>query len=263
MGYLGRIMAVILGTTGMLGSMVKRIIPDATELNRPQFNAENLDKIAFTPGERVVNCIGVIKPHCHNVQSAIKVNALFPHYLPQGTIQIATDCVFSGSKGNYSESDLHDADDVYGKTKSLGEAKHLNNLRCSIIGPELKNHLSLFDWLKSQNGTVNGFTNHRWNGLTTLHYASIVTAILKTHIPLPTLQHLVPADSVTKDELLAIIADEFNLNIRIKKVEASQAVDRTLTTNNPDLNKRLWRIAGYSKPPTVKRMIKELAEYIK
>jgi dTDP-4-dehydrorhamnose reductase len=179
MGYLGRIMAVILGTTGMLGSMVKRIIPDATELNRPQFNAENLDKIAFTPGERVVNCIGVIKPHCHNVQSAIKVNALFPHYL------------------------------------------------------------------------------------TTLHYASIVTAILKTHIPLPTLQHLVPADSVTKDELLAIIADEFNLNIRIKKVEASQAVDRTLTTNNPDLNKRLWRIAGYSKPPTVKRMIKELAEYIK
>jgi dTDP-4-dehydrorhamnose reductase len=250
-------MSIILGSGGMLGSMVKQVLPKTSTLDRPEFDAERLHD--FLPGPRMINCIGVIKPYCTDVTRAIKVNALFPHYLPAETIQIATDCVYSGAKGGYVETDPHDAGDVYGQTKSLGEAPQLNNLRCSIIGPEVKNHISLLDWFLSQKGKVDGFTNHRWNGITTYHFALIVKGILSSGIQLPPLQHIVPADIVTKAELLQIIKEEFKHKIKIVPKEATEAIDRTLSTNNPELNLRLWQLAGYEKPPTIRRMIKELA----
>lgn len=255
-------MILVLGATGMLGSMVSEMLElDLRTLSRPEFNAEYDYLLAGDDIDRIINCIGLIKPYCDDVQRAIRVNALFPYDLPPGTIQIATDCVYSGKKGNYSETDLHDAEDVYGKTKSLGEAAHLNNLRCSIIGPERKNHLSLLDWFLSQEvESVNGFTNHLWNGITTLHFARICTGIIKEQIELPNLQHIVPADKVTKAELLEIIAEAYNKPINIKPVEADTTVDRTLTTNDPSLNRTIWQAAGYSEPPTIKQMIKELAE---
>jgi len=251
---------IILGSTGMLGSMMARVLPEAHVFNRPEFDAET-NKGIYYRHERIINCIGVIKPYCDNVRRAIAVNALFPHRLPAGTIQIATDCVYSGTHGSYNETAPHDASDVYGKTKSLGEAEHLINLRCSIIGPEAKNHISLLDWFLAQEGEVNGFTNHVWNGLTTLHFAKIVKGILEAGIDLPHLQHIVPADTVNKHQLLQIIAQEFNKDIKVKPVTPPEAINRTLTTHNPELNKKLWQLAGYDKPPTIKQMIKELAAY--
>jgi dTDP-4-dehydrorhamnose reductase len=253
-------MPVILGSRGMLGSMVKRVLEDAQTLDRPELDAASMQAYhKVWDGERVVNCIGLIKPYCDDVAQAIKVNALFPHTLPPSTIQIATDCVYFGSKGNYVESDPHDAIDVYGKTKSLGEAAHLNNLRCSIIGPEIQNHVSLLDWFLRQKGSVDGFTNHLWNGITTYHFGLIVKGIIDNDLDLPALQHIVPADSVTKAELLKIISEEFKHKIKIVPKPAPQAIDRTLATNKPELNKRLWQFAGYNKPPTIRQMIKELA----
>jgi len=148
----------------------------------------------------IINCIGLIKPYIKenslkDLKKALKINSIFPAELNESMnksnckiFQIATDCVFSGSKGNYNEKNLHDAFDVYGKSKSLGEINNKNffNVRCSIIGPELKNFNSLYEWFKksSQNSKLSGFINHQWNGLTTKAYAYAIIAIIikKIHV---------------------------------------------------------------------------------
>lgn len=250
----------ILGSTGMLGSMMAKALDiDFEVLNRPELDAER--SFTFWNDDLIINCMGKIKPYCDDVASAIKVNALFPHTLPGGSIQIATDCVYSGKKGQYVETDPHDALDVYGKTKSLGEAPYIHNLRCSIIGPEVKNHLSLLDWFLAQKGEVNGFTNHLWNGITTLHFARIVQGAIREGIELPPLQHIVPADVVTKAELLEIIAEAYGKSTTVKPVAAPEAVDRTLATLDPAMNLKLWQAAGYPEPPTIEYMVAELAAF--
>lgn len=247
----------ILGNTGMLGSMLANTWDgEFTSTDRSQVNA--FDKEFLSIEGTVINCIGLIKPQIKHTIDAIVVNSYFPHMLPAGAIQIATDCVYSGAKGNYVETDPHDALDVYGKTKSLGEAPHIKNLRCSIIGPEVKNHSSLLDWFLSQE-SVKGFTNHLWNGITTYHFSKICQGIVREGIELPNLQHIVPADVVTKAELLEIINRAYGKSIAIEHVEAPEAIDRTLATNNPELNLKLWQAAGYAKPPTIQEMVEELA----
>lgn len=256
-------MIALLGSRGMLGSMIAKTLDlDFTTFDRPELDATSMQGYhKLYNFDRVVNAIGLIKPYCGDVANAIKVNALFPYTLPENTIQIATDCVYWGSKGDYVETDSHDATDTYGKTKSLGEADHLNNLRCSIIGPEVKNHLSLLDWFLAQEDTVNGFTNHYWNGITTLAFAHIIQGIIRNNLELPSLQHIVPADKVTKAELLEIIAQVYNKDIIIRPVEAPQSIDRTLSTNNSELNHKIWQSAGYNKPPTIKEMIEEMSQF--
>jgi dTDP-4-dehydrorhamnose reductase len=254
---------IILGNTGMLGSMlVKTWEGDFTSTNHEELNAFDYRRRLLIPKDVdfrvIVNCIGLIKPKISHPFDAIVVNAHFPHMLPEGSIQIATDCVYSGKKGNYVETDPHDALDVYGKTKSLGEAPHIKNLRCSIIGPEIKNHVSLLDWFLSQD-EANGFTNHLWNGITTYHFSKIVQGIIRDGIELPNVQHIVPADKVTKAELLRLIAKAYKKDIPVTEVEANEAIDRTLSTLNPELNERIWKSAGYDTPPTIAQMIDELA----
>lgn len=250
-------MIAILGSHGMLGSAVAKEFPQADRIDRPLIDATE-DAPLLTDYKAIINCIGLIKPYCNDVPTAIKVNALFPHSLSPGTIQIATDCVYSGVKGDYVETDPHDATDVYGQTKSLGEAPHLKNLRCSIIGREEKNHLSLLDWALAQD-EVGGYTNHLWNGITTYHFAKICRGVIDSGLELPALQHIVPADVVTKAELLRLIAKHMKLNLVVREVKAPVAVDRTLATLNPTLNRRLWQLAGYRKAPTIEQMIEEIA----
>lgn len=260
MGFMGYRMALILGNTGMLGSMVSDTWDgDFDSTSRETFDASRPDLLMLSQADWVINCIGVIKPYCDNVLNAIIVNSVFPHVLPEQTIQIATDCVYSGKKGSYVETDEHDATDVYGKTKSLGEAAHIKNLRCSIIGPEIKNHVSLLDWFLAQKGVVNGFTNHLWNGVTTYHFSKIVQGAIREGIELPQLQHIVPADKVTKAELLRIIAKAYGKKITVTDVEAPEAIDRTLDTHNKTMNRRLWKAAGYDTPPTIEQMVTEMA----
>lgn len=249
----------ILGEFGMLGSMLVKTIEGSMPVSRDAFDAENPNYNWYKEGDWVINAIGKIKPYCDDVPSAIRVNALFPHTLPPKTIQIATDCVFSGKKGKYVESDPHDASDVYGKTKSLGEAPHIKNLRCSIIGPEVQNHISLMDWLLAQEGGVSGFTNHLWNGLTTYHFSKICQGAIRAGLQLPNIQHIVPADVVTKAELLKIIAKAYKKKIPITEVKAPEAIDRTLSTNNKAMNRKLWEAAGYDTPPTIEQMVEEMA----
>jgi dTDP-4-dehydrorhamnose reductase len=226
----------------------------------------------------VINCIGVIKPYIHDdnpaeIERAISVNAVFPHLLAHAAeqcdaqvLQIATDCVYSGEKGNYSEHDKHDALDVYGKTKSLGEAysDRVHHLRCSIIGPEPKRHDSLLDWFLNQpnKSTVSGYLNHRWNGVTTLHFARLCHGFVTQGLRLTHVQHVVPENMVSKAELLGFFAREFQRkDITISPSQADVVIDRTLSTCNDALNRDLWSSAGYTEPPSVERMVAELAAF--
>lgn len=133
----------------------------------------------------IVNCIGVlIKGSKEHPDNAVLINAYFPHLLKKLSdevgarlIHISTDCVFSGKKGNYTETDFRDADDIYGRSKALGEV--INNkdltIRTSIIGPELKeNGEGLFHWFMNQTGEVNGFKTAIWGGVTTLELAKAI-----------------------------------------------------------------------------------------
>ncbi len=301
---MGKPKVAILGSTGMLGAITLDSFVKSGEFDviatarRPESLAElkkrypdvdfreldaqtaDLETIAGTikGAEWVVNAIGIIKPYIHDdnaeeVERAIQVNAFFPHLLAKAAkridakvIQIATDCVYSGAKGRYVEADLHDALDVYGKTKSLGEVYMDNvcHVRCSIIGPELSAHVSLMDWFLGQprNAEVNGFTNHQWNGVTTLHFARICQGIIKRNIAVPHLQHVIPGNMINKADLLKSFSKEFNRqDITINSVKAPKIIDRTLMTGDEKLNKDIWRAAGYETPPTIELMVAEIARY--
>lgn len=226
----------------------------------------------------VINAIGLNKQLINNddpaeIEQAIRVNALFPHWLARniqgsGTrvLQVETDCVYSGKEGGYTEDAPHDPLDAYGKTKSLGEVKSSKvfHLRCSIVGPELKNHVSLLGWFLRQplGAKVTGFSNHRWNGVTSLCFARICHGIIKNDLKLPQLHHVVPADQMTKAEMLEEFAREYNRkDIEIRRGETSLPIDRTLHTNNEALNRDIWQTAGFREPQSIPDMIKEMQAY--
>lgn len=295
---------IVLGASGMLGSMVldylsrdsvlqlsatarsqeliQRLRPRLGNVEWRLLDAErcNIKEIADVLGnsEWAINAIGVIKPHIHDdnaaeVERAVAVNALFPHLLAHAAeqtgcrvLQIATDCAYSGRRGHYTEKDEHDPLDVYGKTKSLGEvfSTNVHHLRCSIIGPEPKGHISLMDWFLGQppNSRVNGYTNHQWNGVTTLHFAKVCHGVIRQTIELPHIQHVIPAGTISKAELLQCFAREYGRgDITITPGKANVVVDRTLATLNKPLNRQLWEVAGYGSPPSVPEMVAELARF--
>jgi len=252
---------LILGSTGMLGSMVYGYLKKNPQFTVVGTDRESFDAEAFVRGvaqkasfkvDYVINCIGVIKPFCKDndpagVQRAIAVNAMFPHRLAEHakkagakTIQIATDCVYSGQKGSYLESDTHDALDVYGKSKSLGEVfnKSLLNIRCSIIGPEIKNKVSLLEWFLAQpeGSELNGFAHHRWNGVTTLQFAQICEKIIERGayerlLEISPVHHFVPNSTVDKYELLGMMGEVFGRKHPVKRVtDIGPPVDRTIGT---------------------------------
>lgn len=277
---------LILGKSGMLGSMVfhylsKYSLFKVIGTNREEFNAENFlkDSANFSHIKNydfVINCIGIIKPYCRDddlegVKKAIKINALFPHQLYHfckdsntKIIQIATDCVFSGREGNYDEDSPHDPVDVYGMTKSLGEVFQGNflNIRCSIIGPEIKNNLGLLAWFLSQkNGAkVKGYNRHLWNGVTTLQFAELIKKIIEKDqfnklIKLSYTIHFVPNNSVTKYALLMLFKRVFRKNLQIERVDDALQKNLTLKTEYP----HAFDFFGNS---SIEKALIELKEYM-
>ena len=284
---------LILGATGMLGNVVHRYLSEMNDFivagtstsnsnDFRNFNVLNMsadDVIRDFAPDWVINCIGKIKPEINendslSVKNAIKVNALFPLQLASleekfKVIQIATDCVFTGKTGSYVETDEHDATDVYGKTKSLGEfngARTLN-IRCSIIGTEINRSKSLMEWvLKQPKGSnVNGFLNHQWNGVTTLAFAKITAGIIRssTEYNKDLTYHLAPRDVVDKFTLVKLIADKFNRSdLKISPVNAETSINRTLRTSFSDLNSKFWLDGAYDTIPTIEEMIEEYVNWI-
>ena len=225
----------------------------------------------------IINCIGVIKQKINendpiSIENTLRINQEFPHEIARAVaetktrvIQIATDCVFNGEIGNYSEESRHDALDLYGKSKSLGEiqAKEFINLRVSIIGREIETNLSLADWFLSQDdgAKVNGFQNHMWNGITTIAFSRIAAGIVRSRQQIFGTMNIVPNDQISKFELLQLLGKYFDRgDIGINPSDAPIAVDRTLCTIYPELNRAIWKSAGYEAIPSIKELIEELAD---
>jgi dTDP-4-dehydrorhamnose reductase len=230
----------------------------------------------FGPGDYVVNGTGVIKQQIDDTKAAdrrnaIAMNAEFPYLLAavaelQGfrVIHIATDCVYSGRDGGYDESALHDATDVYGHSKSLGEVPSASvlNMRCSMIGRELKNKASLLEWVLDHpsGSSFSGYTDHLWNGVTARTFGKVVAGIVSSGNELSGNQHLVPSGQVTKSDLSRLILDEFgSADVEVVPRETGHPVDRTLSTAHPAENQRLWSDAGFELPPTIGEMVHDLA----
>jgi dTDP-4-dehydrorhamnose reductase len=135
------------------------------------------------------------------------------------------------------------------------------HLRCSLIGPELGRNSLFFEWIRQQTAgaSVQGFTNHIWNGLTSDAFGRIVTGVVKQNLFTPGVQHLVPRDKVTEDQLVRLeLSSLKRTNVKVSAVEAQSSVDRTLSTNNLGANLRLFAAAGYLNLPTIAEMVENL-----
>jgi len=208
----------------------------------------------------IINCIGIlIKGSNENIKNAIYVNGYFPHWL-KGVckeincklIHISTDCVFSGKNGGNDENSIKDAIDDYGKTKSLGEFDSFNHLciRTSIIGPELKqNGEGLMHWLFNQQGTINGFKNVFWSGVTTLELAKAIHFSIKNNIS--GLWNVTNGEAISKFDLLKTIIKTFSIN----KLKLEPNTDKIS-------DKSLKSIRGIDyKVPSYQIMLEGLADY--
>jgi dTDP-4-dehydrorhamnose reductase len=304
---------LILGSTGMLGSMVTDyfsrnpnfyVIGTYRDLSvfKNSMYANWINKytkkgIIFYPFnvlcydfqdiinsdiDYIINCIGLIKQkiekNSDSELSTIQINSLFSKQLAIecsrnkiNLIQICTDCVFDGKKGNYNENDIHNEYDVYGKTKSLGETylEHVINLRTSIVGFEINSYFSLLGWFSNlkENSIISGYQNVMWNGITVLQFAKICEAIIENDYQFGesgSLQHIIPFDSISKYQLLKIFQTVFDRNdLTINKCDTKEDVDRILSTLFPERNEELWKLVGYNKIPTICECVEELKKYIK
>lgn len=288
----------VLGSTGMLGSMLAEVLAtegiEVVEFNRrgiSQFNGNIVqacevernsqaifsDLSRFKP-DYIINAIGVIRQKICNrdpeAQNAIRiVNADFPSQLNEfqaqsgiPVIQIGTDCVFSGDKGNYSENANFDPQDIYGVTKVEGEknSKLAMTIRTSIIGKEQSTRYSLLSWVlsSSPNSKVDGYINHQWNGVTTLAFSKIVSGVMKHKMFKSGVVHLVPRDTLSKYELINEIKHAFGReDLRVNKFEAERAIDMTLSTAYSEFNRQLWIAGGYDNIPMIKEMLIEYAAW--
>ncbi|TBO43305.1 dTDP-4-dehydrorhamnose reductase family protein [Pedobacter kyonggii] len=188
----------------------------------------------------VINCIGVlIREAKSNPANAIYANSYYPHFLARickqhncKLIHISTDCVFSGKNGDYTETSVKDAIDVYGISKGLGEVVDETNLtiRTSIIGPELSDSgEGLFDWFMKQNGVVHGYKSAIWSGITTLELAKFILWVLERE--LTGLIHLTNNMPINKFDLLSLFNNVYNKNIQVSDQKDYQ-VDKSFRNTN-------------------------------
>lgn len=224
---------------------------------RPMVDALNFDQViravASIQPDLVINCIGLIKQLGHIARDplfSISLNAMFPHRLSLvcraskiRLIHISTDCVFSGKKGNYLETDQSDAEDLYGRTKFLGEVAyppHCVTLRTSIIGQELKSKLGLVEWFLAQTGPIQGYKRAIFSGFTADELSRI---IMHSVIPNPTLNGLyhVSSNPISKYDLLCLVKDAFKKDIEIQP-DVDYVIDRSLDSSY------FRQITGYEPP---------------
>jgi dTDP-4-dehydrorhamnose reductase len=283
----------VIGSNGMLGQAVSATQfegYEVVEVNRiasPVFasnqhvqigpNLLGLEtSIDLNEVEVVVNCAGLIRQKIDERDPEAFSSAMAANYnLPKKilslsekynfkVLQIGTDCVFSGTKGSYLETDPHDATDLYGKSKSIGEIPHRNLkiIRASIVGLESKTTKSLLSWFLSQpkGQAVNGYIDQQWNGVSVFHFTRFLKSIIESQNLeiLSSVQHVVPADTVSKATLLRYFAEAFGRqDIDIRSVYSGTNLDMTLATINKNLNSKLWQMAGYPGPLSIKEMIIE------
>lgn len=241
-------MIYLFGSTGMLGNYIKVLLSNTKNITREDFDIleDNWEKLtlilkALKKGDTIINCAGIIPQKSDNneYKKYIKINTLFPHKLQNIAeksnakfIHITTDCVFDGKKGSsYNENDIHTETNIYGTSKSLGEPENATVIRTSIIGEELIGKKSLLEWVKSnKNGTIHGYTNHLWNGVTCLTLARIIKDIIDKNLFWKGIRHIFSPNIVSKYELCYYISQIYKLNITINKIQHENSIDKSLIT---------------------------------
>lgn len=283
---------LILGGTGMLGHKLVQVFRDRVDTYYTiRGTYQELEKFSIFPAHGVVeeidamdfktvrsaieqarptvviNAVGIIKqkPTSKNVTDVLTLNSILPNQLASladeigfRLITISTDCVFSGSKGMYTETDHPDACDLYGQSKRWGEvdSRACLTLRTSMIGRELKGHHSLVDWFLSQQGSVYGFANAIYSGFPTLVLAETILKIIQDHPELNGVLH-VSSDPINKYELLRLINQETGSKVHIEK-DTDFRIDRSLDST------RFRQATGFVPTPWPKmiaRMISDSTPY--
>lgn len=254
---------LVLGASGMLGNAILRVMsaqeawsvfgtvrgadpalhaaaPRAVLI--PGVHADQPDSLlaAFAQArpDVAINCVGLVKQlsNAEDPLVAVPINTLLPHRLARmcqvagaRLVHISTDCVFSGKQGNYTEFDLADAQDVYGRSKLLGEVDypHAVTLRTSIIGHELRSAHGLIDWFLSQQAGVKGYTEAVFSGLPTCELARVVRDFVIPHASLRGV-YQVAAEPISKHDLLQIVNREYGKNLQIEpdnQVKINRSLD--------------------------------------
>lgn len=277
---------LILGVSGMLGStLFKKYSNDAeivaygTARNKSAlnyFSGDNHQRIICDVDvdsdgpligvfekikpDIVINCIGLVKQvsEANDPVQAIAINSLLPHRIAglckifaARFIHISTDCVYSGGAGNYLESDFADADDLYGRSKFLGEVSypHSITLRTSIIGHELQGSRSLIDWFLSQNTAIKGYRKAYFSGLPTVELARVIRDFVLPNSSLSGLFHI-SVDSISKFDLLKIVANEYKKEIEIIP-DDNLKIDRSLDSSQ-------FRLATGFSPKSWLQLVAEM-----
>jgi dTDP-4-dehydrorhamnose reductase len=282
---------VVIGGAGMLGHKMFQILrerfPGTVCTTREDVRKPPFDRVELLQGDDVirgvdvmdfdrlngtlkelrpdfiVNCVGIVKQR-QEAQMAIPsitINSLLPHKLAAfagawggRVIHPSTDCVFDGKRGGYTEADDSSAEDLYGKSKFLGELRCDNGLtlRTSIIGRELVEHRSLLDWfLIQQDKTVRGFRRVIYSGVTTNQLAEVVTMIIQKSPGLHGLFQVV-SEPISKHDLLCLIRDAYKLEVNITP-EDREVSDRSMKGD------KFREATGYVSPPWPE-LVRRLAE---
>jgi len=212
--------------------------------------------------EAVVNCVGIVKQRATAKEAipSITINALLPHQLAvlceeylARLLHLSTDCVFSGRQGNYREDDFPDAEDLYGRSKLLGEVTepHCLTLRTSIIGWELSRKKSLLEWFVAQSGRIKGFTKAIYSGFSTMEMARIIERLL-VDFPAASGLYQVASAPICKYELLVGMNRRLGLDLEVV-ADDTFVCDRSLDGG------RFNRQFDY-QPPAWDAMIEELCD---
>jgi dTDP-4-dehydrorhamnose reductase len=269
---------LVLGATGMLGNAVLRLLlsspgyqvfgsvrsPVALRLFPRALhssiivgvdveNSDSLTRIfARVHPDVVINCVGLVKQLAASDDplAAIAINALLPHRLAQlcevvgaRLVHMGTDCVFSGTKGQYTEADPADATDLYGRSKFLGEVDYPRaiTLRTSIIGHELESAHGLIGWFLAQKGSVKGYRRAIFSGLPTVEMARVIRDHVIPHPELRGVYH-VSVDPIEKFDLLTLVAKTYGKSIQI-------IADDQLVINRSLDSTRFRQATGFSPKP--------------
>lgn len=219
--------------------------------------------VALVQPDVVINGIGIVKqsPLAKDPIITITVNSLFPHKLANlcqaaraRLIHISTDCVFSGHKGMYTEDDVADAEDLYGRSKLLGEVEGPGclTLRTSIIGRELETTNGLVEWfLANKGGSIRGYNRAIYSGFTTLAMADIIANIIQYHPALSGIYHI-SSEPINKYDLLCLLRDAYGIRIEIKPYPEVR-IDRSLDS-------RRFRAVTKLAPPSWPEMVQAMAK---
>ncbi len=244
----GRVL--VLGSKGMLGHILSDILAEnglevllhtRSMYNPLEQTVEELTKVWREKPEYLINCLVHTHFRENNDHDIWKLNSLFPRQLAMfcesnaiKLIQISTNGVFSGERGNYTEKEIPDATDAYGMSKFFGEdGLRAMVIRTSIIGHEQSNKKYLLEWALGQAGKqINGYTNHFWNGLTTLELSNQLLTLIKQNQFERGIFHFHAPTVVSKYELIKSINQIYQLGIEIRAIEAVRKDDKTLNSLN-------------------------------